>query len=150
MKSHEKNLFQNGKTAVTAMFAFALMVLILGDVCLPSKSLAASGNVADFNVLVGKWVRPDGGYIIQVREINADGTVGAGYFNPREIHVAEAKVSVQKGLLKLHMRLEGKGYPGSTYDLYYYAERDALAGFYYQATIDQTFQVVFVRQKGRK
>jgi hypothetical protein len=37
-----------------------------------------------------------------------------------------------------------QGYPGSTYTLYYYAEKDALAGFYYQAHLKQTFEVVFM------
>jgi hypothetical protein len=37
-------------------------------------------------------------------------------------------------------------YPGSTYELYYYAEKDALAGFYYQAAMRQIFEVVFFRK----
>ena len=31
--------------------------------------------------------------------------------------------------------------------IYYHAEKDALAGFYYQAKIKQTFEVVFIRKK---
>jgi hypothetical protein len=52
-----------------------------------------------------------------------------------------------KGLIKLFIKLQDKGYQGSTYTLYYYAEKDALAGFYYQANMDQTFEVVFLRKK---
>ena len=102
---------------------------------------------ADFSVLVGEWTRTDGGYVIRVRGINPDGSVEAGYFNPKEINIAEAKVSEWKGMSKLFIKLQDEGYPGSTYTLYYYAEKDALAGFYYQAAMQQTFEVIFVRKK---
>ena len=96
---------------------------------------------------IGRWVRPDGGYVIHVREIKPDGSVDANYFNPKEIHVSEANVSVWKGFNKLFIKLEDKGYPGSTYTLYYYAEKDQLAGFYYQAVVKETFDVLFIRKK---
>lgn len=127
------------------LFALLMMFILLGG-HFPINVLAASENEPDYKVLVGKWVRPDGGYVIHIRDVKPDGTADAGYFNPRPIHVAEAVVSTQKGLVRLYMRLEGKGYPGSTYTLYYYAAKDALAGFYYQAVLDETFEVVFVRQ----
>lgn len=91
--------------------------------------------------LVGRWVRPDGGCVIHVRQIKADGLVDAAYFNPKEINV-----SVWKGFDKLFLKLDDKGYLGSTYTLYYYAEKDQLAGFYYQAVAKDTFEVLFVRQ----
>ena len=96
--------------------------------------------------LIGRWVRPDGGYVIHVREIKPDGSVVAGYFNPKEINVSEANVSVWKGFNQLFIKLDDKGYPGSTYTLYYYAEKDALAGFYYQAVVNETFEVLFRRK----
>jgi len=95
---------------------------------------------------VGQWVRTDGGYVIHVREIKPDGSVNAGYFNPKAIHVSEANVSVWKGFDQLFIKLEDKGYPGSTYKLYYYAEKDQLAGFYYQAVDKETFEVLFRRK----
>jgi hypothetical protein len=127
------------------LFALLLMFILIGGY-FPIRILAASEKEPDLKVLVGKWVRPDGGYVIHVRDVKPDGTADAGYYNPRPIHVAEAKVSRQEGLAKVYIRLEGKGYPGSTYTLYHYAAKDALAGFYYQAVLDETFEVVFVRQ----
>ena len=97
--------------------------------------------------LVGQWVRTDGGYVIHVREIKPDGSVNAGYFNPKPINVSEANVSVWKGFDQLFIKLEDKGYPGSTYTLYYYAEKDQLAGFYHQAAVNETFDVLFIRKK---
>ena len=110
---------------------------------------AATAAEPDFKAVVGEWIRTDGGYVIRVRDVNPDGSVNAGYFNPNEIHIAEANVSLWKGLLKLFIKLQDKGYPGSTYTLYYYAEKDALAGFYYQAAMEQTFEVVFIRKPNR-
>lgn len=97
--------------------------------------------------LIGRWVRTDGGYVINVREVKPDGSVEAEYFNPKEINVSEANVSVWKGFDQLFIKLEDKGYPGSTYTLYYYAEKDQLAGFYYQAVVKETFDVLFIRKK---
>jgi len=76
-----------------------------------------------------------------------DGQTDVKYFNPDEINIAEANVSLWKGLVKLFIKLQDEGYPGSTYTLYYYEDKDALAGFYYQAVLDQTFEVVFLRKK---
>jgi len=127
------------------------LVRILPGVLALCLAAAAAGaeNLAqpDFSMLLGEWIRPDGGYVIRIKNINVDGLVEAGYFNPNSINVAEANVSEWKGLHKLFIKLNDKGYPGSTYTLYYYAEKDALVGFYYQAALDRTFEVVFVRKK---
>lgn len=107
---------------------------------------AMSAEQPDFEILIGEWVRTDGGYTLHVRDVKPDNAVEAGYFNPKEIHIAEANVSEWKGLAKLYIKLQDEGYPGSTYTLYYYAEKDALAGFYYQANMKQTFEVIFMRK----
>lgn len=98
-------------------------------------------------MLNGEWVRPDGGYLLRVSNAGTEGPVDAAYFNPNPIYVAEADVSLWKGLKKLFVKLQGKGYPGSTYTLYYFEDKDALAGFYFQAQTGQTFEVVFVRRQ---
>jgi len=124
-----------------------LVVLSGWIVCFSNAETAASAEKPDLKVIIGEWVRPDGGYIVRVRDVNLDGSVDAGYFNPREMNIAEANVSMWKGLVKLYIKLQDKGYPGSTYTLYYYAEKDALAGFYYQAAMEKTFKEVFLRKK---
>ena len=129
-------------------FKIGIIVIILAC-ALFSQNLetAAAAEQPDFKVIIGEWVRPDGGYIVRVRDVNPDGSVDAGYFNPGKINIAEANASLWKGLMKLFIKLQDKGYPGSTYTLYYYPEKDALAGFYYQAAIGQTYEVVFFRKK---
>jgi len=129
-------------------FKIGIIVIILAwAVFLQDAETAASAEKPDFKVIIGEWVRPDGGYIVRVRDVNPDGSVDAGYFNPGKINIAEANVSLWKGMVKLFIKLQDKGYPGSTYTLYYYPEKDALAGFYYQAAIGQTYEVVFFRKK---
>jgi uncharacterized protein (DUF2147 family) len=99
----------------------------------------------DVQVLVGKWVRPDGGYVISVRSVDPKGRVDAGYFNPRPINVSRAEASVEGKTVKLFMELQAAGYPGSTYELIYDPGNDALVGVYFQAAMQQSFEVVFVR-----
>ena len=131
------------KSLKIAIFITILLCVVFS----PTAEIAVSAEQPDFSVIIGEWVRPDGGYIVRVRDIKPDSSVDAGYYNPDAINIAEANVSLWKGLVKLFIKLQDKGYPGSTYTLYYYAEKDALAGFYYQAELGQTFEVVFLRKK---
>jgi len=133
----QKNYFKTG---------IIIIILALAGF-FQNPETAVSAEQPDFKVIIGEWVRPDGGYIVRVRDVNPDGSVDAGYFNPGKINIAEANVSLRKGLVKLFIKLQDKGYPGSTYTLYYYPEKDALAGFYYQAAVGQTYEVVFFRKK---
>lgn len=126
-----------------------LAILFTGTFGFTFGKATASDESLDFTKVIGKWVRPDGGYTIHVRDIKPDGSLNAGYFNPGEIRISEATVSKWKGFIKLYIKLQGKGYPGSTYTLYYYPDKDALAGFYYQANMGKTFEVVFLRKSGQ-
>ena len=65
----------------------------------------------DFDRLVGNWVRPDGGYVIEIRKIHPDGKVDAAYFNPSPIHVSRSTVSEEDGIIDLFIELQGQGYP---------------------------------------
>jgi hypothetical protein len=106
-----------------------------------------SGQTAriEFHKLIGRWLRPDGGYVIDIGNISTGGTMEAAYFNPRSINVSRAEVSRKKGSLEVFIELRDTGYPGSTYTLTYNPQQDMLTGIYYQATIGQSFEVIFVR-----
>ena len=127
-----------------------MLVFLAWAICSQAAETATSKEQPDFKVIIGEWVRPDGGYTVRVRDVNPDGSVDAAYYNPGKINIAEANVSRWKGFVKLFIKLQDKGYPGSTYTLYYYPEKDALAGFYYQAAIGQTYEVFFLRKKVEK
>ncbi len=113
-----------------------------------SAPVARSEGKPDAQRLVGNWVRPDGGYVLSVRTVNPAGQVEAAYFNPDPIHVSRASTSPVANTMKLFVELQGKGYPGCTYDLTYDPNDDTLEGVYFQAQIQQRFDVVFLRMKG--
>ena len=118
------------------------------SICLAQMQMAASVASAqplDFKAITGQWARIDGNYTLRVQDVMSDGKVNVSYFNPGRIHVAESSVAVHEGRIKLFVKLQDKGYPGSTYTLHYYAEKDALAGAYYQAVTGRTYDVIFVR-----
>jgi hypothetical protein len=102
-------------------------------------------SAANFEPLIGRWQRPDGGYVLEVRSIGRDGNATVRYLNPRPINVARAEVSSQGDTSKLFVELQDVGYPGSTYTLVYDPKKDILLGIYFQAGTGQYFDVVFVR-----
>jgi hypothetical protein len=99
-----------------------------------------------FERLVGRWVRPDGGYVLEIRSVSAEGVVDASYLNPRSIRVARAEARRMGDALTLFVELRDVNYPGSTYQLVYDPGRDLLVGKYFQALQQQTFEVEFVRR----
>jgi hypothetical protein len=113
----------------------------------PTQAKDMPGLGEDARRLIGRWTRPDGGYIIEIRNLDANGLADAGYFNPRPIHVSQAVVTRRDNALELFMELRDAGYPGSTYTLVYDAQRDLLGGIYYQAAMNQSFEVIFLRTK---
>jgi hypothetical protein len=101
----------------------------------------------DFGTLKGRWLRPDGGYILSVKEIDPSGKMDAAYYNPRPINVSKAQATREGATLKVFIELRDAGYPGSAYTLTYDAKTDRLSGVYFQAAIGQRFDVIFVRSK---
>jgi hypothetical protein len=99
----------------------------------------------DFGPLLGRWQRVDGGYVIEVSRVQADGQMEAGYFNPRPINVAHARASSFNDKIKIELELRDKGYPGSAYTLVYVADKDVLIGYYYHAPSKQNIDVIFFR-----
>ena len=49
----------------------------------PAATVPPKKETPDFDRLVGNWVRPDGGYVIEISKIYPDGKVDAAYFNPQ-------------------------------------------------------------------
>jgi hypothetical protein len=109
------------------------------------QDAAVSNTKVDVQKLVGRWLRPDGGYILDIRAVGTDGVMEAAYLNPQPIHVAQAKVSYQGSTVEVFIELRDRGYPGSTYTLYYNPDEDTFSGVYFQAAMGQKFQVGFVR-----
>jgi hypothetical protein len=98
-----------------------------------------------FRSLKGRWLRGDGDYLLDVKAINADGKVDVTYLNPNPIHVSEAKAAREDSKVKLFVELRDTGYPGCTYNLTYDSQHDLLVGVYYQAAMQEKYEVVFER-----
>jgi hypothetical protein len=111
------------------------------------KAAAAAKAQAGFGALQGRWVRPDGGYVIDIRAVDAAGKLEASYANPRPLPFAVAQASREGGTLKLFFELRAGGYNGSTYTLTYDPGKDILKGVYFQAVMGQSFDVNFVRAR---
>ena len=97
--------------------------------------------------LVDRWVRPDGGYILELREFASDGSLAAAYYNPKPIHVDRAGWRPAEQGLDLFVELRDVNYPGSIYTLHYDPVTDRMQGIYYQAVQQQSYKVMFTRSR---
>lgn len=99
----------------------------------------------EFLALKGRWVRTDGGYVIEIRGVEPGGRMQAAYYNPNPINVARAEAARSGAAVTVFVELRAPGYPGSTYTLIYDPKSDQLRGVYHQASLKQNFDVIFVR-----
>jgi hypothetical protein len=132
---------------------FLAVLLAAGGALAQGPTAAGAGAAApagqrDLTALVGRWVRPDGGYVITIKGVDAAGKLDAGYANPSPLPFYAAEASRDAGgAIKLFFELRAGGYGGSTYRLTYDAVADRLKGIYYQAVARQSFEVEFARAK---
>ena len=109
----------------------------------PATSAAVPEGVKKF---LGRWVRADGGYVLELRNPDISGKMEASYLNPKSINVSRA-IWMQGGSgLQVAVELNDVGYPGATYVLSHDAQGDRLVGQYTQPQMQQTFDVEFIRQ----
>ena len=130
-----------------ALLVAAILVGLGGQAGAAGQPPASSPTQTDPQRLVGRWVRPDGGYVLELRGATKDGNLKAGYFNPRPINVAKAEWRRKDGTLTVFVELRDVNYPGSTYTLQYDPASDLLKGDYFQAVEKQTFAVEFMRSR---
>lgn len=143
------NLFGRALVGLALCLPPPMAVLSLGPAPAVQAADATQSAVekGDEQRLIGRWVRPDGGYVLELKAIGADGAVQAAYFNPRPINVARAELSRSDGALTVFVELRDINYPGSTYTLRYNPETDRLGGTYFQAVHGQTYRIEFMRAK---
>ncbi len=121
-------------------FGWAWLLILAGGCGKP-----ATPGGPSLQSLVGRWERADGGYVLQIDDVQPDRVVKAGYFNPNPIHVSAARAVADGGTIKLFVELRDVGYPGCTYQLTFDRNPDRLWGVYFQAAQQQRYEVIFNR-----
>jgi len=135
---------------ISAVILSALIVCGFGRLsCAVAEDSVSSKSVAakDSQVFMGRWIRPDGGYVLELNGGQAEGTLEAVYYNPKPIHVAHAELARDNGFLTIFIELRDINYPGSTYHLIYDDGADRLVGTYFQAVNGITYDIMFVRDE---
>ena len=133
---------------VAAVVAVVLLRPSFGPAPVSPAAVLSASSIQELSPerLIGRWLRSDGGYVLEIRRAEPDGRLDAAYLNPRSIHVARAEWHREGDSLTLFIELRDVNYPGSTYRLAFSPGSDRLAGRYFQAVEHQTFDVMFVRQ----
>ena len=135
---------------VTALY-LSLAALVIGTI--PAAAVAQVAPKAEiqsesaFGALPGRWVRPDGGYVITIKSVDAGGKLDAAYANPNPLPFSRAEATRDGKTIKLFFELRAGGYNGSTYTLTYDPASDVLKGVYYQAVAQQKFDIYFTRAR---
>jgi hypothetical protein len=142
------------RTSRSAIAGVATLILLMSGLLVPWAASAKNGKDArpesariDYGRIEGKWLRPDGGYVLVLSDVKSEGTLKAAYFNPRPINVGKAEWRSMEDRIQVFVELQDVNYPGSTYMLVYDPEHDRLIGYYYQAVTKGTFEVIFVRKE---
>ncbi len=130
-----------GMGTATPALAQAAPAQSTGPAATASAAQPATG------ALIGRWVRPDGGYVIAIKAVDAAGKLDASYANPSPLPFYTAEATRDGSTLKLFFELRAGGYNGSTYRLAYDPASDQLRGVYYQAVQRQNYDIVFMRAK---
>jgi hypothetical protein len=107
---------------------------------------AGSLEQLDFKSCVGEWVRPDGGYILDIKSVQPDGKIEAAYLNPRPIKISKAQANIRSGKIEFFIELRDRGYPGSYYTLTFDPKSSQLVGVYHHLGLNQNFDVYFIRK----
>ena len=129
---------------IAAALCAAWVIGHAAETAKPGKETLAQ---ADLKQIEGQWVRPDGGYVLELGSLKKNGSVSAAYFNPRPIRVYRAEAAKKNGRIFLYIELRDINYPGSNYNLQYDPETDRLTGKYFQAVTKQNFNIFFVRAR---
>jgi hypothetical protein len=113
----------------------------------PAEAAADPGAPAEVLRMLGRWLRSDGTYVLELRGADRSGIVQAAYFNPKSINVSRSIWLRGAEGTQVVVELNDTGYPGATYLLGLTADGDRLVGKYNQPQMGQSFDVEFIRQK---
>ena len=147
MRLIKQERFRKSVLGLAVLFFVSLCFTVSSPAFAQNENENRKGALSDYQRLEGKWQRPDGGYILELKEIGKDGTLKAAYFNPRPINVFKAEWNCTKDIINVFVELRDVNYPGSKYSLQYHPKTDRMKGTYYQAVHGDTYDIEFVRIK---
>jgi len=133
------NQTQKKKAGIVLMFVVVILIPAIWFLFLNKES---DQEIAT-KVLTGSWVRDDGGYTIEIKDVMENGKLDVAYLNPNPIHVGQSGWQIKDDYLQIYVELQDKNYPGSLYQLTYDKKKKILYGTYYQAVDLVTFEVYF-------
>jgi len=113
---------------------------------LATKAEAPVQLTSAFERIKGKWMRSDGGYVLEFKQLKENNELDVAYFNPNPIHVGKARMYEERGFTKVFVELQDVNYPGSRYTLILNTEKNQLVGNYFQATQQVDYEVAFEKQ----
>jgi uncharacterized protein (DUF2147 family) len=137
----------------TPVPALTALLLLAGLHCRARESEAAAAATAmpaatetpSPEKVVGRWLRSDSDYTIQIAGVGPDGKLDVRYFNPNPIHVSRAETRTADGKRLVFVELQDRGYPGNFYALIYDPGSDSLTGVYNHLGQQQQYEVAFSR-----
>ncbi len=147
-KFHWRERWQSGPVTVL-MLGAGILLLAACEVGPKQDSAPSASDSPNPQRLLGAWVRPDGGYVLEISRVHSGGKLEVAYLNPRPIRVATAELKQEGREMGVFIELRDRGYPGSYYELTYNAKDDLLVGNYFQAAQQTFYEVVFVRRPTR-
>ena len=112
----------------------------------PVSFAQSQDSATDYQKIIGRWVRSDGSYVLELKKVRFDGSIEAAYFNPNPINVSKTEAMTKDGEIYIYVELQDVGYPGSNYKLIYKSKIDSLVGIYHHAGIKQEFDVFFAKE----
>ena len=123
-------------------YRFLLAVALMLSFC-----VKAHADTSIYEKILGRWLRPDGGYVLMIENVDEEGNLNASYLNPKKINVSKARIELEDERINVFIELKDRYYPGNYYELTYYEEVDRLIGTYYHLGINQQFDVNFIRKE---
>ncbi len=105
----------------------------------------APSSSPDAQRLVGRWLRADSDYTLEIAGVAPDGKLDVRYLNPNPIHVSRAQSGMVDGALRVVVELQDRNYPGNFYTLTYDPGGDSLSGIYHHLGLNQQYEVAFSR-----
>lgn len=134
---------KNKKSRIILIFFIVILIPAIWFFFLNKETDLDKAN----KTLTGSWVRSDGIYTIQIKDVSEDGKLVSAYLNPNPIHVGKSEWQINDGFLQVYVELQDENYPGSNYQLTFDKEKKILYGTYYQAVDRATYEVYFTKKQ---